>query len=315
MTMDAIRTENLRKEFYLGIRRKRHVALESLTLQVEPGEVYGFLGPNGSGKTTTMKILTGLCAPTAGQAWLLGKPVGTVAVKEEIGFLPEHPYFYDYLTAYEFLKFYGSLFRKSGRSLVHRIDELLELVGLTDQRTTRLQYFSKGMLQRIGIAQALINDPSLVLLDEPMSGLDPVGRRAVRDIILQLKEEGKTVFFSSHILPDVEMICDRVAILMDGRLLAMGPVRELIGAVSIQSVEVEFDGVNSEGVEAIMKVTDDVRVKQDYVIVTVKDVEGVDALLRLGIARGWKLESVTPYRASLEDIFLREVSKSCHEVS
>lgn len=315
MIMDAIRTENLRKEFYLGIRRKRHVALESLTLQVEPGEVYGFLGPNGSGKTTTMKILTGLCAPTAGHAWVLGKPVGTVAVKEEIGFLPEHPYFYDYLTAHEFLKFYGSLFRKSGRSLGHRIDELLELVGLTDQRTTRLRYFSKGMLQRIGIAQALINDPRLVLLDEPMSGLDPVGRRAVRDIILQLKEEGKTVFFSSHILPDVEMICDRVAILKDGRLLAMGPVRELIGAASIQSVEVAFDGVNSEGVDAIMKVTDDVRVKQDYVLVTVKDVEGVDALLRLGIAWGWKLESVTPHRASLEDIFLREVSKSRHEVS
>ncbi len=313
--MDVIKTENLRKEFYLGIRRKQHVALESLTLQVSIGEIYGFLGPNGSGKTTTMKLLTGLCSPTAGQAWLLGKRIGDVAVKNEIGFLPEHPYFYDYLTADEFLKFYGSLFQKTGRSLGYRIDELLELVGLISYRTTRLKYFSKGMLQRIGIAQALINDPRLILLDEPMSGLDPVGRRTVRDIIVYLREQKKTVFFSSHILPDAEAICDRVAILMNGRLVARGPVKDLIGAISIQEIEVEFNDVNSQGVEEIKKLALNVRVKQNYVFVTVKDVEGVDALIRLGIVRGWKLQSVIPHRASLEDIFFREVRKAHDDVS
>jgi ABC-2 type transport system ATP-binding protein len=313
--MHAIKTEHLRKEFWLGLRRKHFVALDSLSLQVETGEVFGVLGPNGSGKTTAMKVLTGLCAPTSGKAWLLGQPVGNVAVKNDIGFLPEHPYFYDYLTANEFLTFYGRLFCIESLSRTKRIDELLERVGLSDQRQTRLRHFSKGMLQRIGIAQALINDPLLVLLDEPMSGLDPVGRRAVRDIILQLKSEGKTVFFSSHILPDVEMICDRVAIMMRGRLLAMGTVRDLVGSDSGQAVDVELQGVSPEGVAKIKEVSDNVVVRQEQVFVVLDDSEQVDDLLRIAKACGAQLRSLTPQRASLESIFLREVSKSRHEVS
>lgn len=308
--MYAIETEHLRKEFWLGLRRKHVVALEGLSLQVETGEVFGFLGPNGSGKTTAMKILTGLCAPTSGKAWLLGQPAGKVEVKHDIGFLPEHPYFYDYLTANEFLTFYGRLFGIERSTLTKRIDVLLERVGLSDQRQTRLRHFSKGMLQRIGIAQALINDPHLVLLDEPMSGLDPLGRRVVRDIILQLKADGKTVFFSSHILPDVEMLCDRVAIMMEGRLLAMGAVRDLVESESGQPVEVVLRNMSPEGVAKIKEIAVTVDVRQEHVFVVLDESQHVDDLLDMVKAYGAKLQSVTPQRASLEDIFLREISKS-----
>jgi len=284
-------------------------------MKVETGEVFGLLGPNGSGKTTVMKVLTGLCIPTSGKAWLLGQPVGNVAAKNDIGFLPEHPYFYDYLTANEFLKFYGRLFLSGGRPLSTRIAELLDRVGLSDQRETRLQYFSKGMLQRIGIAQALINDPRLILLDEPMSGLDPVGRRGVRDIILQLKAEGKTVFFSSHILPDVEVICDRVAIMMRGRLLAIGAVRDLIGSESGQVIDVELQNVSPDGVAKIKEISDNVVVRQEHVFVVLNDSGQINALLQIAKACGARLRSLTPQRASLEDIFLREVGASQDEVS
>ena len=310
----VVQTENLRKEFSLGLGRGRKVALDDFTLQVEAGEVFGVLGPNGSGKTTAMKVLTGLCAPTSGRAWMLGQPVGNVSVKNEIGFLPEHPYFYDYLTAYEFLQFYGRLFRRHGLVLSKRVDELLELVGLTGQRKTRLQHFSKGMLQRIGIAQALINDPQLVLLDEPMSGLDPVGRREMRDIILQLRDQRKTVFFNSHILPDVEIICDRVAILMEGRLLAMGPVRELVGSVSVRSVEVELEGMNSTDIVAIKGIAEKVVVTKDHVLAVLPDAAHVDEILRLVNVHGWCLRALTPQRASLEEVFLQEVSKYQYEI-
>ena len=310
----VVQTENLRMEFSLGLGRGRMVALDDLTLQVESGEVFGVLGPNGSGKTTAMKVLTGLCAPTSGSAWVLGQPVGNVSVKNEIGFLPEHPYFYEYLTAEEFLRFYARLFRRGGLVLSKRVDELLELVGLTRQRRTRLQHFSKGMLQRIGIAQALINDPRLVLLDEPMSGLDPVGRREVRDIILQLRDQGKTVFFNSHILPDVEMICDRVAILMEGRLLAMGPVRELVGSISVRSVEVELESVSSTEIAVVERMAEKVVVMKNYLIAVLPDMASVDEILRLANVHGWRLLAMTPRRASLEEIFLQEVSKHHHEI-
>src|SRR5712692_4755616 len=241
--MTPIRTDGLTKEFRLGLGRQRVVALDRLNLEVNQGEIFGFLGHNGAGKTTAIKLLLGLLTPTAGTAWILDRPITDVAVKQEVGFLPESPYFYEYLTAEEFLTFYGQLFGLGGQRLARKVDELLEMVRITDARRLPLRKFSKGMLQRVGLAQALINDPQLVILDEPMSGLDPIGRREVRDIILQLKDRGKTVFFSTHILPDVEMICDRVGILVRGRLRSVGAIHELVGASAVTSVEVIVEGL------------------------------------------------------------------------
>jgi ABC-2 type transport system ATP-binding protein len=235
--MEIIRIEGLRKEFTTGFMRKKSVAVEKLDLAVTEGEIFGFLGPNGAGKTTTIKMLLGLIYPTAGNAWMLGESIAHVQMRKNIGFLPEQPYFYDYLTAREFLSFYGGLFDMKQATLNLKIPALLSLVGLEGRDHVQLRKFSKGMLQRVGIAQAIINDPKLVILDEPMSGLDPLGRKEVRDIILHLKGEGKTIFFSSHILPDVEMICDRIAIIGKGRLLKTGSVEELISSMGVKSFE------------------------------------------------------------------------------
>ena len=224
----VVQTENLRMEFSVGLGRGRTVALDDLTLQVESGEVFGVLGPNGSGKTTVMKVLTGLCAPMAGRAWLLGQPVGNVSVKNEIGFLPEHPYFYDYLTAEEFLRFYGRLFRRGGLVLSKRVDELLEMVGLTGQRNTRLQHFSKGMLQRIGIAQALINDPKLVLLDEPFSGVDPIAVQEIQSLITELAAAGIGILLTDHNVRETLSTTHRTYIIEEGRVLTTGTPEEIV---------------------------------------------------------------------------------------
>jgi ABC-2 type transport system ATP-binding protein len=244
--MKALQIKGLSKEYHLGLRRQRVIALDHLDLEIEEGEIFGFLGPNGAGKTTTIKLLLGLLYPTAGSAWIFGRAIDEVEVKQVVGYLPESPFFYEYLTAEEFLTFYGQLFGLSGRELAKKVGELLELVSMTHARRLPLRKFSKGMLQRVGIAQALINNPKLVILDEPMSGLDPIGRRDVRDIILQLRDGGKTVFFSTHILPDVEMICDRVAILVKGRLRAVGAVQDLVGAASVTSVEIIVEALTEE---------------------------------------------------------------------
>jgi ABC-2 type transport system ATP-binding protein len=226
--VEAISVQGLTKTYASGWPwRAPIVALTNLALSVERGEIYGFLGPNGAGKTTTLKILLGLMSATSGRAYVLGQPAGHVETRAKIGFLPESPYFYDYLTAEEFLGFYGRLAGLE-RSMIHRrVAELLELVGLADARTRQLRKFSKGMLQRVGLAQALIHDPELIILDEPMSGLDPIGRKQVRDLILGLRERGKTVFFSSHIISDVEVLCDRVGIVVKGKLLASGRIEDL----------------------------------------------------------------------------------------
>ena len=204
-------------------------AVHGIDLTVPVGQITAIIGPNGAGKTTTIKMLMGLIYPTSGQARIFGHPVGDPAAKAKLGFLPESPYFYDYLTSREFLSFYGHLFGLWGAALNKRVDELLDLVGMTHARDLQLRKFSKGMLQRVGIAQALINDPELVVLDEPMSGLDPIGRKEVRDLIFRLKESGKTVLFSSHILHDAELLCDRVAILRRGTVVRTGRVTELAG--------------------------------------------------------------------------------------
>jgi ABC-2 type transport system ATP-binding protein len=307
MSTIILKTEALRKTFKVGFWGRQVTALEGLDLEVRQGEVFGFLGPNGAGKTTTLKILMGLIYPTGGQAWLFGKPIGDRDSKARLGFLPESPYFYDYLTGAEFLRFYADLFGLSGPIVNRRIGELLELVGMTHARDLQLRKFSKGMLQRIGIAQALINDPELVVLDEPMSGLDPIGRKEIRDLILRLKEEGKTIFFSSHILHDAEMLCDRVSILVKGRLVAMGRVSDLIGAASTHSIEVLVEGLGSEGMAQVKPFTEKVTVTGDRALLTLKGQQSVNEVLeRIRTAKA-KLISLTPQNSSLEDLFMREV--------
>jgi ABC-2 type transport system ATP-binding protein len=307
MSTIILKTEALRKTFKVGFWGRQVTALEGLDLEVRQGEVFGFLGPNGAGKTTTLKILMGLIYPTGGQAWLFGKPIGDRDSKARLGFLPESPYFYDYLTGAEFLRFYADLFGLSGPIVNRRIGELLELVGMTHARDLQLRKFSKGMLQRIGIAQALINDPELVVLDEPMSGLDPIGRKEIRDLILRLKDEGKTIFFSSHILHDAEMLCDRVSILVKGRLVAMGRVSDLIGAASTHSIEVLVEGLGSEGMAQVKPFTEKVTVTGDRALLTLKGQQSVSEVLeRIRTAKA-KLISLTPQNSSLEDLFMREV--------
>jgi ABC-2 type transport system ATP-binding protein len=226
--MLAIRTENLTKDFRVGFWRPRpYRALDRLNLEVAQGETFGFLGPNGAGKTTTLKLLMQLIFPTAGSAEILGKPVGDVGVKRRIGYLPESPYFYDYLTAEELLTYFAELMGYSGRERTERVSALLDEVGIAGERRMQLRKFSKGMLQRVGIAQALLNDPEVVFLDEPMSGLDPLGRREVRNLILSLRDRGCTVFFSSHVLSDAEALCNRVAIMAGGKLIASGRIADL----------------------------------------------------------------------------------------
>src|SRR6187397_1106410 len=227
--MPALATYELTKDFAVGFWRKRpYRALDRLTLDVEAGDVFGFLGPNGAGKTTTLKLLMQLVFPTSGTADLLGKPAGDLSAKRRIGFLPENPYFYDYLTAEELLEYFAGLFGYRGAERRRRASQLLDEVGVGAERRLQLRKFSKGMLQRVGIAQALVNDPELVIFDEPMSGLDPLGRRDVRALILRLRDRGCTVFFSSHVLADAEALCSRVAILAKGALVASGKLSEML---------------------------------------------------------------------------------------
>jgi ABC-2 type transport system ATP-binding protein len=223
----VLRCEALGKTFVAGLLRRKVRALEDATLTVERGEIFGFVGPNGAGKTTCLKILMGLVFPTRGRAEVLGKAPGDVGAKRRVGFLPESPYFYDYLTGRELLDFVGSLFGLDGAERARRIADLAERTGLLDAMGRRLRSYSKGMLQRIGLAQALIGDPDLLVLDEPMSGLDPIGRKEVRDLIADRRARGKTVFFSTHILPDVEQLCDRVAIIVQGRVRRVGALEDM----------------------------------------------------------------------------------------
>ena len=301
----VIKTENLTKTFKVGFRGKSFAALKGLNLEVNSGEIFGFLGPNGAGKTTTIKILMGLIYPTAGKAWILDKEVGDVEIKNRIGFLPEQPYFYDYLTSREFLLFYGQLFGLAGDELRARMNNLLSLVGLEDASDLQLRKFSKGMLQRIGIAQALINQPDLIVLDEPMSGLDPIGRKEIRDIILRLKEDGKTVFFSTHIIPDVEMICDRVGILMKGELINVGRSDEIMDA-RVKYVDIIARNVSRETLAHIEAMGFSVYETGEHVSLKVKDEYNVDAILQVIRDGKGRVVSVIPQRETLEEYFMKK---------
>lgn len=302
--MAAIEIVQLEKVYSIGFWRKRPKrALHPLNLRVEEGEIFGFLGPNGAGKTTTLKILMGLVFPSAGTARILGMELDNPQMKAQIGFLPEQPYFYDYLTALELLRYYGRLSGMDERQLSAKVGPVLERVGLKDAAQLQLRKFSKGMLQRVGIAQAILHDPKVVFLDEPMSGLDPMGRREVRNLIEGLKAEGKTVFFSTHILSDAEALCDRVAIIHLGQLHGVGAIEELTAGVRAQ-VEVVWAG--GRGAEALEALGAESHVAGDTVRAILTP-EKQDAALELLRRSGARLISLTPVRTSLEDYFVQKL--------
>lgn len=303
--MPAIEILGLEKVYQVGFWRKRPKrALHPLNLSVEDGEIFGFLGPNGAGKTTTLKMLMGLVFPSGGSARILGMELDDPRMKARIGFLPEQPYFYDYLTAKELLRYYGQLSGMDSRQLGPRVEAILGQVGLKDSANVQLRKFSKGMLQRAGISQAILHDPEVVFLDEPMSGLDPMGRREVRNLIEQLKSEGKTVFFSTHILSDAEALCDRVAILHQGTLRGVGAIEELTSGIG-GKVEIVWAGTSipqslgSLGAECHVA-GESVRA----VLPSAKQEAALDALRREKL----RLVSVTPVRVSLEDYFIRQLA-------
>ncbi len=311
--MDVILIDGLTKVYKPNWPWQKPVkGLDGLSLSVSRGEIYGFLGPNGAGKTTTLKILMGLMRPTNGAAELLGQPAGDIHTRWRIGFLPEAPYFYDYLTAEEFLGFYGRLAGLDRSTLARRITELLDLMGLTEARTRQLRKFSKGMLQRIGLAQALIHDPELVILDEPMSGLDPIGRKQVRDLILNLREQGKTVFFSTHIIPDVEMICDRVGIVVKGRLLATGRVDELVSGHT-RSVEIVCEGLAPDQVSSVAAEATRVLTRGRQCLIVLPGLDRLEEVLAGIRQHGGRLISVTPQKGSLEELFLSQTGMTIEE--
>jgi ABC-2 type transport system ATP-binding protein len=307
--MPALATFELTKDFASGFwRKKPYRALDRLTLEVAPGEVFGFLGPNGAGKTTTLKLLMQLVFPTSGRAELLGKPIGDRSVKSRIGFLPEQPYFYDYLTAEELLSYFAALFGYRAADRRQRVDRLLDEVGIGQERRMPLRKFSKGMLQRVGIAQALINDPELVIFDEPMSGLDPLGRRDVRSLILSLRDRGVTVFFSSHVLSDAEALCSRVAILANGRLATTGRLSDML-AFQIRGWEIVASGVNDRLLRSLeARATRLVRLGDGRCSIEVPPDVSPDRIVSELSAGGAHLLTLNPIRDTLEDFFVKQVA-------
>ena len=302
--MAAIEILGLEKTYSVGFwRKKPRYGLRPLNLTVEEGEVFGFLGPNGAGKTTTLKLLMGLIFPTGGTARILGMEIDDPKMKAQIGFLPEQPYFYDYLTARELLEYYGRLSGVDPKQLSRKVDEVLQRVGLPDVGGVQLRKFSKGMLQRVGIAQAILHEPRVLFFDEPMSGLDPMGRREVRDLMEQLKREGKTIFFSTHILSDAEALCDRVAIIHQGELRGVGAVVDLTSNIHGR-VELVWHGT---------AVPSSLRALGAECYITGNTVRAVlseanqDAALEALRRERLRLISVTPVRTSLEDYFMQKL--------
>jgi ABC-2 type transport system ATP-binding protein len=301
----VLEIDNLHKAFKVGFIPQRREILKGISLAVVGGEIFGYLGPNGAGKTTTLKCVLGLIFPDRGRIELFGHPHLSPTAKERVGYLPENPYFYDYLTASEFLNFYGQLFGLKGRAKEEKINHLLQLVGLERARNLQLRKFSRGMLQRIGLAQALINDPDLLFLDEPLGGLDPLGRKEIRDIIVRLKQEGKTVFLCSHILQDIEMICDRVAIIVGGRIINQGALPELISE-KILFAEVTLSGLAPGDVEGLGEV---VSTRGDKILLKIFQEENIDGLVACVQEKKGRIHSLVPRTETLEDIFVETVKQ------
>ena len=311
-TEPVVRTEGLSRAYRNG-RRGTVRALDGLDLEIGPGEIFGFLGPNGAGKTTTLRLLTGLIRPTSGRGFLLGRPLGDPQARARIGFLPENPSFYDHLSLREFLRLCGALFGLGGRPLSARIDALIERLGLVREADRPMRRLSKGQAQRAGIAQSLVNEPAVLFLDEPMSGLDPIGRAEIRDVLLELNARGTTVFFSSHILPDVESICDRVGIIESGRLRKIGCVDDLL-ATATHGYDIAAAGIATGAVlGALPGVT--ARPAGDRVLLSVSEPGGLNEVLARVIAAGGRIESVTPRRQTLEEFFLREVGAAARSAA
>lgn len=306
--MIAIEIRNLTKIYSLGIFKGSVKALDDISLTVSEGEIFGFLGPNGAGKTSTLKIMTGLNRSTSGSILLFGQDGRDPQVRKMMGYLPEQPYFYDYLTAREFLAFYARLFNLKGGVIASKTESLLKIVDLERASDLPLRKFSKGMLQRIGIAQALINDPKLVIFDEPMSGLDPIGRREVRDLILRMKQEGKTVFFSSHIISDVEMICDRVAILHKGKIRAEGKIDDLLQKKSVAR-EIELSISNPGVIQALGSFGTVIMKTPEKLLISVAE-DHVEQVLDIARQQRAKILSLVAHKQSLEELFTEKVSGS-----
>jgi ABC-2 type transport system ATP-binding protein len=304
---EIVRVSGLVKDFRpgFGLRKKR--VLHGISFSVRQGEIFGFIGPNGAGKTTTLKVLMGLIRPSAGRAEILGHDVRETAFRRHVGFLPENPWFYDFLTGREFLRFYARVSGVARGSREGRITELLAKVGLADAGDQRLRTYSKGMLQRVGIAQALVHDPDVVFLDEPMSGLDPIGRKEIRDLILRLHAEGKTVFMNTHILSDVEMICHRVAIIVRGRIRYEGSIDEFLDAGERES-DVVLAGLSPELAAELEDLGARLRGLGDRTEVRVPEKRVAEVLSR-ALGAGVQVISVAPHRASLETIFLSAVEE------
>jgi ABC-2 type transport system ATP-binding protein len=303
MAEPAIDIENLTKDYPYGfLQLKKRRSLENLTMQVQAGEVFGFLGPNGAGKSTTIKLLMRLIFPTAGSARILGKPISDIAMHRDIGYLPEQPYFYDYLTGAEALDYFARFHDFTAAQRRERVQRMLKKVGLESAGRIQLRKYSKGMLQRVGLAQAILHDPAVVVLDEPMSGLDPVGRREVRDIILELKKQGKTVLFSTHILTDAEMLCDRVGVIVGGKLQGVGAPSELVG-LKAQGMEILFElsagGVSGDLLTQATRTGDRYRLQVEE--------SGLYAAMQRLQAAGAKVLSVTLVKPSLEEYFMHLV--------
>ena len=308
-----IEIENLTKDYEVGFWKKKKVrALDSLNLQVEGGQIFGFLGGNGAGKTTTIKILMSLIFPTEGSAKILGRDISDVQMHSRIGCCPENPYFYDYLTARELMNYFGELFGFDAAKRRQKCEELLTKVGLEEKDWNKqLRKFSKGMLQRVGLAQSLINEPEVVFLDEPMSGLDPIGRREVRELIAELREKGTTVFMSTHILSDIEALCDNVAILRGGRLAATGNLDELLTkSGETQSFEINVKGVSAENLQnKIREIAGaSISAKPNGANIQILEEKDIDKVLQITREAGGKLVSVQPVKQSLEELFVKQTN-------
>ena len=305
----AIEIDNLAKDYPVGFwRRRTYRALDGLTLSIEPGEIFGFLGPNGAGKTTTLKLLMQLIYPTSGRAQILGRPVGDLATRQRIGYLPENPTFYDYLTAEELLTYFAQLFGYSAADRRQRVATLLDRVGIGRERRFQLRKFSKGMVQRVGIAQALLNDPEVIFLDEPMSGLDPLGRRDVRALILELRDQGRTVFFSSHILADAEALCSRVAVVASGRLAAQGRLADLT-EFTIRGWELIVAHLSAAALERVRPTATRVtEISAGRYSLELSLSDPPDRILSELVSTGASVVSLNPLRETLEDFFVQRVN-------